>query len=180
MKSAQTRPPHIFTGLQAGMPFSAKFSFEQERARPYTGFRARDSQGREYLRQDLAPGLTIVSISDPIAEKTYFFHSQADKVSEVPYPREKQLWWPQPPDEPPEAERRKIEGIVCFRCDFGPPKESELSGASGIAWLSNRIGLVAEEYVAEDGATGRWQLFDINLNEPEPQFFVAPTDVPPL
>ena len=72
-----------------------------------------------------------------------------------------------------------IEGIECFRIKFGPqPPLAERSATSGTAWLSPRIGLVAEEFVSGEGDRGSWRLYDINLNEPDPRLFEVPTAAP--
>src|SRR5579863_2605774 len=140
-----THGPHVMTGLVTGLPFSADVLSEHERGRTHTGFLARDSQGRLHRRTDLSPGLTTTHIADPIAGKAYSINSGAGAVSEAPYPSEQQIWnWFS--DGPPDAERREIEGFLCFRLELNlhaPGMES--SGVSGSAWLSPRIGLVAEE-----------------------------------
>ena len=166
------------TGLTAGLPFSASFLTGHERGGAYAGFLARDSRGREYRRIDFEPGLTMSGITDPIAEKMYTVNSQSGTVIETPYPPEQQIWqsekrtWP-------EAERRVIEGIECFRREFGPhPPGKERSGPSGTAWLSPRIGLVSEEFFTEEGDRVSWRLYDINLDEPDPRLFEAPTAAP--
>ena len=85
MSHLPTHGPHVFTGLAAGLPFSANILTKHERGGTYTGFLARDSRGRVHRRIDLAPGLTITGITDPVAEKTYTVNSPAGAVIETPY-----------------------------------------------------------------------------------------------
>ncbi len=98
-------------------------------------------------------------------------------MSEAPYPSEQQIWnWFS--DGPPDAERREVEGLLCFRLELSHhPPGTERSGVSGSAWLSPRIGLVAEEFVTAEGDRGSWRLHDINLTEPGPALFEAPKGI---
>ena len=166
------------TGFVAGRPFSANVLFEHERGRTHTGFLARDSHGRLHRRTDLAPGLSMTVITDPIAGKIYMINSGAGTVNESTYPSEQQSWnWFS--DGPPDAERREVAGFLCFRLELSPHAPgTERFGVSGSAWLSPRIGLVAEEFVTAEGDRGSWRLHDISLDEPDPRLFEAPTAAP--
>lgn len=178
-----TPGPHLMTGFVAGLPFSANVLSEHEGGRTHTGFLARDSRGREHRRTDLTPGLSMTVITDPIAGKIYIVNSQTGAVSEMP--------WPYPPgqqirngfpDGPPDAERREVEGFLCFRLELSPPVPEPLgvsgpSWVSGPAWVSPRIGLVAEEFVTAEGDHGSWRLHDIDLAEPDPRLFEAPKGI---
>lgn len=177
--SVVTHGPHLMTGFVAGLPFSANVLSEHEGGRTHTGFLARDSRGREHRRIDLTPGLTMTVITDPIAGKIYSVNSQAGAVSERPwpYPADQQTW-NRFPDDPPDAERREIEGFVCFRLELSPhPPVPAPLGVSVIAWVSPRIGLVAEEFVTAEGDHGSWRLHDIDLAEPDPRLFEAPKGI---
>jgi hypothetical protein len=74
------------------------------------------------------------------------FNTGTKEVREEEYPRAQQMWSEKIPEPPTLTEKRVIEGLECFRKDF-----SQRGGEHGerridvTAWMSPRVGLVAEE-----------------------------------
>src|SRR6185437_9149712 len=80
-----TPGPHLGTGFVSGLPFSANVSSEHEGGRHTPGFWRQPWSGK-HRRTDLASGLSITVITDPVAGKIHMINSGSGTVSETPWP----------------------------------------------------------------------------------------------
>src|SRR5258708_3028378 len=170
--------PHVIRPHVSDQPFSAKveMTFEQFGKRR-GGFVARDSYGRTRYEILFAPGVSAISITDPVREVRYMLSPATKGLTVIAYPRAQQMWSEKgtEPDTPADDEKRMIEGLECYRFAFqlrGGEHGEQCGNVT--AWISPRVGLVEEEAI-EAGQKNTWRLYDISLSEPDPELFEPPS-----
>jgi len=142
--------------LTPGRPYSAQIEmnrWEGTRWNACSGFIARDGAGRERLEIHMMPNVALVTIKDPVGQKLYTIDPANQAFVEQPYPPEMQMWSYDAALPPGEKEKQVIEGIECYRYDC--PLRVEDGPTKWITdWMSNEVGLMAEEIHEFHGREG--------------------------
>jgi len=169
MRPENTLPRTVF-GLVTDRPFSADVELRMDH-RYFRGFMARDRYGRQRSEMIFAPGVSSVTVEDPVRHRQYvlLMNFGSRQVIEQDIPGKQQIWT-EDIEQVSSSETRLIEGIRCYR-----EHRTSAEGDSITDWICTRVGLVLEEIVAEDGATSSWALHNIRLEEPDPKLFEVPS-----
>lgn len=169
-------PPYMVVLLTPGRPYLAQIEmnrWEGTRWNACSGFVARDSAGRERLEIHMMPNVALVTIKDPVGQKLYTIDPANQAFVEQPYPPEMQMWSYDAALPPGEKEKQVIEGIECYRYDC-PLRVGDGPTKWITDWMSNEVGLMAEEFTSSTGVKGSYKLHHIVLEEPAADLFTVP------
>lgn len=161
--------PHFHTGKQRDQPFQARWVAAPLEDSPTEmlqqgGRIARDSQGRTRNEIEIAGHAVAVVITDYVAGASYVLDLAERAYHVISFdPDVPEPSVTAPPDRPQET----VEAFACFRLDA--PSGSKF-------WVSEELRHSLREQYSFYGRDYEWRLFDIQLQEPDPELFRVPTD----
>src|SRR5690242_11475072 len=94
--SAEITLPRTVFGLIAGRPFSADVEMyvDHPLAQRFQGFLARDRYGRQRSEIIFAPGVSSITVTEPVGQRQYALlkNSGGAQAVETDLPRDQQIW----------------------------------------------------------------------------------------